>query len=151
MAKKSEPLEGYGIDRATTSVEDTLERFLETADVRRVFGEPVRSGDTTLLPAAESVTVFGFGTGAGAGGDGEPGEDAEHHGGGGGGGGGGYTQSRSVAVVVADPDGVRVEPVFDATKVALAALTAGGFVLATLFGIRRFRHKIEALGDALEG
>jgi uncharacterized spore protein YtfJ len=147
MAKKSEPLAGYGIERATTSVEDTVERFLETADVRRVFGEPVRSGDTTLLPAAESVTGFGFGIGAGA--DGDAGEDAEHHGGGGGGG-GGYTQSRSVAVVVAGPDGVRVQPVFDVTKVALAALTAGGFVLATLFGIRRFRHKIDALGDALE-
>jgi uncharacterized spore protein YtfJ len=58
-------------------------------------------------------------------------------GGGGGGGGGGRILSRPVAVIIADEDGVRVEPVFDRTKVALAALTAFGFIFGMMARMSR--------------
>ena len=70
---------------------------------------------------------MGFGAGYGAGGP----DDA--NGVGGGGGGGGKALARPVAVVIADEEGVRVKPVVDPTKIALAALTAAGFILSTLF------------------
>jgi hypothetical protein len=51
-----------------------------------------------------------------------------------------------VAVVIASPEGVRVEPVVDPTKIALAALTAAGFMLGMFFRMsnpRRIRQAIE--------
>lgn len=112
-------------DAALGAAHAGLGRFLDTADARRAWGEPLVHGDTAVLPAAEVVTVAGFGMGGGAGRD--PSGDG---GGGGGGGGGGKTFSRAVAAVVVTPHGVEVHPVLDWTKVALAALTAGSFVVA---------------------
>jgi Sporulation protein YtfJ (Spore_YtfJ) len=113
---------------ALAAAEVTLGRFLATADVHKVFGEAVVHGDTTIIPAAEVAAAFGMGVGSGRGGD--PSGD----GGGGGGGGGGTTFARPVAVIVATPAGVRVEPVFDWSKLGLAAFTAAGFALAGLLG-----------------
>lgn len=124
-----------GFERSLVQAEQTLDRFLEVADVDTVFGEPIRHGDTTIIPAAEVLTGMGFGSGFGRGSDSS--DKPKREGGGGGGGGGGSVLARPVAVVVASPDGVRVEPVIDVTKVALAALTAGGFMLATWLGMAR--------------
>jgi uncharacterized spore protein YtfJ len=52
---------------------------------------------------------------------------------GGGGGGGGRIFSRPVAVVVSSPEGVHVHEVVDPTKIALAAITASGFMVSMLF------------------
>jgi len=54
----------------------------------------------------------------------------------GGGGGGGQTFSRPVAIIVAGPEGVQVKPVFDNTKVLLAAFTALGFMFSILVKMR---------------
>jgi uncharacterized spore protein YtfJ len=109
---------------------DVLERLIAAADVTKVYGEPIRHGDRLLLPAAEVLAVAGIGMGSGSGID----SRTRRRGGGGGGGGGGRTLARTVAVIVSDPEGVRVEPVFDYTKIALAALTAAGFVWASWRG-----------------
>jgi hypothetical protein len=42
-------------------------------------------------------------------------------------------------VVVSSSDGVEVRPVVDFTKIALAALTAAGFVVAAWRGMKRPR------------
>ena len=79
---------------------------------------------------------FGVGSGYGRGpSSGEKNEEGENEseGGGGGGGGGGRILSRPAAVIIATPEEVRVEPVMDITKIGLAALTAGGFVLGMFF------------------
>lgn len=111
-------------EAALEVVQDTLEVFLETASVDRVYGEPIHHGDTLIIPAAEVLAGLGFGAGYGGGDDKEG-----SRGGGGGGGGGGRTFSRPVAVIVASPEGVRVEEVVDPTKIVLAALTAAGFMV----------------------
>jgi uncharacterized spore protein YtfJ len=116
-------------------VEDTLEKFLEVASVEAVYGEPVQHADQIVIPCAEIVCGLGFGMGTGFGSDegkSENGEPKKNIGGGVGGGGGGHVLSRPVAVIVASSEGVRVEPVVDVTKVALAALTAGGFMVGML-------------------
>jgi uncharacterized spore protein YtfJ len=136
---------------ALDTVQDTLAEFLETASVDRVYGELVREGDVTVIPTAEVLVGMGFAVGFG-GGQGPAEADAGQKSGeqtagghGGGGGGGGRTLSRPVAVVVVSPDGVLVEPVVDVTKIAIAAITAAGFMMATLLGILSPRRIAEQL------
>jgi uncharacterized spore protein YtfJ len=106
----------------------TMERFMDTASVDLVYGEPVEHGDTMIIPTAEILVGLGFGAGYGGGSSPKQEEDGEGYGEGGGGGGGGRTFSRPVAIVVSSPEGVRVEPVVDITKIALGFLTAAGFM-----------------------
>jgi uncharacterized spore protein YtfJ len=106
----------------------TIEEFLASADVGVVYGEPIQHEDTIIIPTAEVLSALGFGLGSGSGTSGEQEADKPSQGSGFGGGGGGKILSRPVAVVVASPEGVRVEPVIDITKIALAALTAFGFM-----------------------
>lgn len=112
-------------------MEHTIEKYLATASVDAVYGKPVRQGDVVVITAAEVVCGFGFGAGEGMG------QDGEQKGGGAGGGGGGQTFARPVAVVVCTPNGVSVQPVMDRTKLWLAAVTALGFMMATLAKMQR--------------
>ncbi len=120
---------GQAIDMA----QETMEAFIETADVSKVYGEPIVHEDTLIIPAAEVVAGLGFGAGYGAGGPEEAG------GSGGGAGGGGKTFSRPVAIIIATKDGVRVEPVVDPTKIAMTFFTALGFMVATIARMTRGR------------
>ena len=133
MSDEIEPT--HQADAALNLMQNTLDEFLATADVHAVYGEPVEHGDTLIIPSAEVLCAMGFGAGYGSGSNLET-EGAEGaapaSGSGGGGGGGGRIFSRPVAIVVAGPDGVRVEPVIDVTKIALAWLTAAGFMAGML-------------------
>ena len=131
------------LPRSMDLAKDTMEKFLSAASVNAVYGEPIRSGESLIIPTAEVLSGMGFGLGAGVGNNAdknEEGKPVQNSGGGGGGGGGGRVLSRPVAVIIASPEGVRVEPVVDVTKVALAALTAGGFILGML--LRMLRGKV---------
>jgi uncharacterized spore protein YtfJ len=118
-------------DLVQQTISDTLAHFLATADVDATYGQPIRKGDTLIIPTAEVLAGLGFGASQGA----MSGKESK----GGkwsGGGGGGRTFSRPVAVIVASPEGVRVTPVFDTTKIILAGLTALGFMFSTLLRMR---------------
>lgn len=137
-------IEAVDSQQAIDLIQQTLEDFLATADVTSVYGEPVRTGDTVVIPAAETLAVLGFGAGYGSGsGD----EDNPGQGSGGGGGGGGRTFSRPVAVIIASPDGVRVKPIYDLTKVVLATLTTLGFMLAFFMRLRRPYKTLKGMQD----
>ncbi|MGD9092017.1 MAG: spore germination protein GerW family protein [Anaerolineales bacterium] len=126
-------------DVAIDTVQETMAKFLDAAHVDVVYGEPIEHGDTLIIPTAEVLSATGFGVGYGSG----PITDEEGeiknggYGGGGGGGGGGRVLSRPVAVVVASPEGVQVQEVVDVTKIALAALTAAGFMIGMLMKMMR--------------
>ena len=78
-----------------------IERLLNT---RTVVGEPIKVEGTTIIPL---ISVgFGFGAGGGSGKE-EKKVSGEALGAGSGGGGG----IKPVAIIVADKDGVRVEPI----------------------------------------
>ena len=113
---------------------NTLDKLLETARVQAVYGEPVRNGDTVVIPTAEVLGLMGFGIGTGGSRD-----DKQQASGGIGGGGGGRTLSRPVAAIVLTPNRVRVEPIVDVTKVWMAGLTAAGFMFAMLARMSRRR------------
>jgi uncharacterized spore protein YtfJ len=136
---------------AVEPVERTMERYLELGSVKSVYNSPVKHGETMIIPAAEVVGALGFGMGAGLGEGGseqaksdQPSKsstdekaEAGGSGAGAGGGGGGYVFARPVAVIVSGPEGVRVEPVVDSTKIALALFTALGFMFS--MSLRMFR------------
>lgn len=120
----------------------TMKTFIESASVEKVYGQPVEVGETKIIPTSENLVVLGYGAGMGYGrgdfeGEESPPGEGTGEGGGGGGGGGGKTLSRPVAVVIASPQGVRVEPVADRTKVIMAAITAAGFVAGMFLRMSR--------------
>lgn len=136
---------------ALSIIEYSMERLMETGVVDMVFGEPVEHGDTLIIPCSESFTVMGMGAGSGYGrGPSKSSEagsppEAEGEGSGGGGGGGGRTFARPVAVIVASPEGVRVEPIVDVTKLALAALTAVGMMGSLLLRMSSQRRALKSM------
>jgi uncharacterized spore protein YtfJ len=118
-------------DQAQETIKDTFAHFLSIADVATVYGQPIRKGDTVIIPTAEVLSGLGFGASYG-----KMNRKDSKGGNWSGGGGGGRTFSRPVAVIVASPEGVRVTPVFDTTKIILAGLTAVGFMFSTLLRMR---------------
>jgi uncharacterized spore protein YtfJ len=118
-----------------------FERLMEVAQPESVYSEPVTSGELTVITASEVTTGLGFGFGVG-GGTGmnpasqekskEPGDMGQGSGSGGGGGGGGGSIARPVAVITISPQGVRVEPVVDATKLGLALFVTVGSMFMML-------------------
>ncbi len=118
-------------DAVQETINNTMAHFIATADVDAVYGQPIRKGDTLIIPTAEVLAGLGFGASSGR----MTGKEDQGRGWSGGGG-GGRAFSRPVAVIVADPQGVRVTPVFDSTKVILAGLTALGFMFSTLMRMR---------------
>jgi len=124
-------------DDSVNMIQETMDTFLSAANVEAVYGEPVEKDDVVIIPSAEVVSLAGFGVGTGYGIN-EEGENGEKQvGGGGGGGGGGRVLSRPVAVIIASPDGVRVEPVVDPTKIALALFTTIGFMFGMIARMKR--------------
>jgi uncharacterized spore protein YtfJ len=102
--------------------ERALSRLVITASADAVFGEPVVNGDTTVIPCSEVAIGMGIGSGSGP-------MDENGNPTGGGSGGGGGARGRPVAAIVITKEGVRVEPIFDLTKIVLASLTTGAFIL----------------------
>lgn len=153
MVEKNEimsAVENMDMAQGTEAIQEIMDNFVATASVEAVYGKPIKSGDVTIIPTAEVLCGMGFGMGMGygigsqGGGDsseageitseGEQESEAAEVGGGAGsgGGGGGYTFSRPVALIISTPEGVRVEPVLDRTKILLAALTTAGFMVGMM-------------------
>lgn len=130
-------IEGRVAERPiTTTVEQTLGRIVEAASVSAVFGQPVERGEITIIPCSEIVVGMGLGGGNGTGMAQKEGETSSGEGVGGGGG----ARGRPVAAIVVTRQGVRIEPIVDVTKVALAGATTAAFVflwLARLTGATR--------------
>ena len=120
-----------------TAVLDMADRLFDTARPDAVYGEPTTVAGRTIIPAAEVWLFSGFGGGGGFGPAAEGAEGTGETGAGLGSGVGGAVHARPVAVVIVDESGVRVEPVVDATKLGLAALTVFGSMVFFLGRIMR--------------
>jgi uncharacterized spore protein YtfJ len=130
-------------DRSQEQLLDAMKGIFAAAQPGVVYSEPVQVGDTTVITASEVVAGGGFGFGRGLGAaperDHEADTDAANAGagGGGGGGGGGGSSARPVAAILIGPDGVKVKPIVDVTKIALAALTAWGVMIPMMVRMSR--------------
>ena len=120
--------------------EQALSKLVITASADAVFGEPVVNGDTTVIPCSEVAMGMGMGSGSGP-------VDENGNPTGSGSGGGGGARGRPVAAIVITQEGVRVEPIFDLTKIILASLTTGTFIL--LWVGRLFLMKRSGRGPSL--
>jgi uncharacterized spore protein YtfJ len=141
---------GISILKNQENSQQLLDKFVETARPASVFAPPLSAGDYTIITASEVYAGMGVGFGGGGGSaptaptepigdqppaeqpDGEEGDFPPGSGAGYGGGGGGVTMGRPVAAITIGPDGVRVEPIVDATKVAIALFTTIG-AMALMF------------------
>ncbi len=97
-------------ERIRATMSSGLDRLMNVS-ADRVYAEPVRVGDRVVIPAASVEFSGGFGFG---------GDSLSN----GGGGGGGYQAGRPVAIIEAGPDGVKVKPVIDFTRVGLTLVAA---------------------------
>jgi uncharacterized spore protein YtfJ len=118
------------LEASQQTVEKVMSRLVDTAKVDAVFGQPVERGNATVIPCSEVSVGFGFGFGSGP-----AGEKANQTGGGAGAGGG--ARGRPIAAIIVTQDDVRVEPIMDLTKVALAGMTTGTFMLVWLLRLVR--------------
>ncbi len=120
-------------ERIRATMSTGLDRMMNlSAD--RVFAEPVRVGDRVVIPAATIEFSGGFGFGG----------DSQSNGGGGG---GGHHAGRPVAIIEAGPDGVRVKPVIDFTRVGLTVLG----VALTVWRATRKQRALETLTTFRDG
>ncbi len=124
---------------------ELMEKLFAVAQPGAVYGEPVASGEYTVITASEILVAAGSGYGVGGGTGVETleeetaveGEEDEGTGFGGGGAGGGVSVGRPVATINIGPNGVQVQPVVDVTKIGLAFFTTIGAMLMMLGRMRR--------------
>jgi len=90
------------MERVEDLVAGTLAQLHSALDTTQVVGDPIKIGDTTVIP----LLSVGMGFGAGRGGASVAGKNGGQVGVGAGGGG-----VRPIAMLIAGPDGVRIEPV----------------------------------------
>ena len=146
-----------GLDESAKSGGTNQQYILQTiadklfapAHTRAVYGEPVTSGNYTVITASEVGSGGGGGGGGGFGptpqkpSTAEAMSEAQHPEslvGGSGVGMGGGAFARPVAVVVIGPEGVEVKPVFDVTKIGIAFATTLGAMLLMLRRMRKARR-----------
>ncbi len=113
------------------------DKIFAAAQPGAVFSAPVVSGPYTIITASEVAAGGGFGFGSGSGPTDAPDESsatgqARQFASGGGGGG---SSGRPIAAIVVGPDGVKVQPIVDPTKIALAAI--GAWLSIALLLVRR--------------
>jgi uncharacterized spore protein YtfJ len=113
-------------------VERIVERLTGGLTADTVFGKPQRVGDRVIITAAAVQRAGGFGFGGGSGTD-----PQGSVGRGGGAGGGAQGEGRPVAVIEVGPDGVRVRPVLDFTRIGLTVIAA----LLTAMRLGRVRRR----------
>ncbi len=101
---------------------NAIEDMRDKASVGAVYGEPVEVGEKIIIPVADIKYGFGLGYGEGPA-TSEEGEEPAA--GGQGGGAGGGIAARPVAVLEISDEGVRVKPVIDEGRVALAGIFTG--------------------------
>ena len=101
---------------------DTLGSLQRKAKVDSAFGKPVTTEGRTVIPVAEVTYGFGLGFGISNPPDEEPGEAED-------GSGGGALRTRPLGVIEVTPEGVRVEPVVDEQKMALATGVLIGWIV----------------------
>ncbi len=144
------------MESANQQFADLFDKLFNPTKPGVVFSEPVQAGDFTVITTSEvsagGMYLAGIGGGISreqeenregqtvqsAGGEGAEEDKSPGEGGGAGVSGGGWSGARPVAAIVIGPQGVQVQPVVDATKIALAFFTAMG----AMFMMRRrmFRH-----------
>ena len=128
---------------------ELIKRLTDVGQPSAVYGDPVSVDEHTVITASEVTVGLGFAYGGGGAGPQseqarESGKAEEKEGApsgyGAGGSAGGGAGARPVAVIHISRDGVRVEPIVDVTKLALAFFTTLGSIFVMGSRIRKARR-----------
>lgn len=125
---------------------ELMDKLFDTASPAAVYSEPIEAGEYKVITASEVSVGLGFGFGGGGGfgeatTNGEEGSESGPSAGvGAGGGGGGGSLGRPVAAIEIGPQGVRVEPIVDPTKIAIAFFTTLMSMFMMMGQVRRARR-----------
>ena len=95
----------------------TFEHAQQVVSIENVYGQPINSGETVVVPIASVAQAFGMGGGIGSGNEAE---DKNNEGVGGGG--AGIVRARPIAVAEIDAEGVRVHAVVDENRALAVSL-----------------------------
>jgi uncharacterized spore protein YtfJ len=95
----------------------TFEQAQQAVSIENVYGQPINSGETVVVPIASVAQAFGMGGGIGSGSEAE---DKNNEGVGGGG--AGIVRARPIAVAEIDDEGVRVHAVVDENRALAVSL-----------------------------
>jgi len=141
-------------DKPTVALEP-IEDLLARLSVSAAFGEPVREGNTTLIPVASVAAGFGYGSGYGRAPGKTPGQAKEKpaeqdspeaitpdesEGGGAGAGGGGWVKPQGYIRISGDE--VRYEPIMSMSLIPLAGMLTGAWCLFWISAaVRAFARK----------
>lgn len=106
---------------------DPLRHLVERVGVRTVYGEPVHAHGRTFIPVAKVTYAFGVGGGTRQRHEHEEGEQEGDHAEGGGA--GAAVVARPVALVEIREGRTRLLPVWDANRLALAALALAAWAV----------------------
>jgi len=125
-----------------TPVVEPIEDMLKKLNTNAVFGEPVREGETIVIPVASVTYGFGYGSGYGqapAAAGAAEGTEAEKgtevaRGSGGGSGGGGGGAAKPLGFIRIKGDDVRYEPLMNPSAISLAGI---GMVAWSIFWITK--------------
>lgn len=109
---------------------ELVEQTKDSATVKRVFGEPIRHGDVTVIPVAKIAQGGGGGSGKSEGD--QPSQGA--------GGGFGFGATPAGVFVIKDGD-VRWQPVLDINRIVLGGQIVGIVLLLTIRTIVKRRRK----------
>jgi uncharacterized spore protein YtfJ len=107
---------------ATQTLEQTMNRLVDSVKTEAVFGQPVQRDGITIIPCSE----VSLGLGLGGGNKPHQQEAGENMSGGGG------VSERPIAVIVVTHNGVRVQPIPNVTKIAVSFFSALGFAFLLL-------------------
>ncbi|KAA3665332.1 MAG: hypothetical protein DWQ04_01205 [Chloroflexi bacterium] len=119
---------------------ELMDNLFEITKPTAVYSQPITQGDYTVITASELQAGIGYGYGGGGGINNSESEEEPvgNIGSGGGGGGGGGTSARPVAAIIIGPNGVRVEPIIDPTKIGIAFFTVLGGIFMTAAKVRKY-------------
>ena len=131
-------IETRGEQRSVTqTVDQSLDRLSQALHQNVVFGAPIERGETIVIPCAEVAIGMGLGGGTGT----SPNKDQTTKSTGEGAGGGGGGRARPVAAIIITGGKVRIEPIIDATRIALAGIALSTFTVFTLWRGYRLTQK----------
>lgn len=140
----------HSFSESNTQTIGLIDKLFSVTRPEAVYSEPVTVNDYTVITASELWVGMGYGFGVGGNTpdeDSTAGDPADEEvdvepAFGGGGGGGGFSMGRPVAAISIGPDGVEVEPVVDATKIALAFVTMLGAMFIVFGRMRRLARSL---------
>jgi len=115
-------------DEMLQTVAEHVEVMHDPVPARAVFGKPVERGDRTVIPLAEVTYLVAFGAGRG---EAEPhaARDEMVKGVASGSLGGGLIRSRPLGILEVTDHKVKLKPVVETTKVAIAGVALGSLSL----------------------